>query len=71
MPVHLNLEIDKDKAVFARAKDRDEQKQQRNEAIRKVLEEGKPNKEIAKRFGMSEARVSQINKREMEQENDE
>lgn len=62
VPVHIDFEIDDDKAVFARGQSSQVQMQERDQEIIAMIEAGKPQKEIADELGISKGRVSQIKK---------
>lgn len=69
-PIHIDFQVDKDKAVFTRQESDEFELEERNQEILAMHKAGKSNKEITEHFGLSKGRISQILS-EMEEEEDE
>jgi hypothetical protein len=68
-PVRIKLQTCEDTVVFVRKETADVEQKDRNLKIWKMFKAGKQQKDIAKRFGISPGRVSQIVEKMEQQEN--
>jgi len=62
-PVEIHIEFDNDKIFFSRQESDKTEQKDRNQEIGKLYKSGKPQKEIAKHFGLTPGSISQIIKK--------